>query len=217
VDIQVEAMGLLKRFDQPDHKMLEDLVGPYLKSPSDSIRLRAAKFFGDIKDKNMVPTLLDLFRNDPYWIMNFQAGYSLAVMADHRAYDSFISELYLDPWRDYSILGAALIGLGMMGDQNATPHLLTFFGNVGPGWMKGMAAQAVAMLKDSRGVPVIGQTLVLERVQPLALVYIEALLNLGDKAAIPYLQKTVDNPSRTQKVRDAAQKAIDQLKKPIKI
>src|SRR5687768_8346630 len=76
------------------------------------------------------------------------------------------------------------------------------------------AARKLAQSKDKRAVPPRIKLAETETFDIIGEIAIEGLGNLGDKSAVPVLQKIANDPAREKPQRDLAKKALGKLNAP---
>ncbi len=211
-ELLVKAAALSKLLFVENLSLVEIEASRYLYAEESELRNEAIKLFGKRKDRSMVPQIIKIFLSDENWRVAMQAAFSLGQIGDHRAVDPLVQELYRQNQRGY-INVAVVTALGQIGDKSVIPHLVKLLENPKRRALWVNVVDALVLLKDQSTLEIMGNTLLREHNEQMALKFLDAVVKIGEKEALPILRKLIEITT-SDVIKTAAQKAIDSLSKP---
>ena len=127
-----------------------DALRPLLSDPNPRVRLKAAAALGRVRDKASVVPLLALLRDTRHDVQS-AAAVSLAAIGDKSAVPTLLKIAQGKAVEPFGLRFYAAYALGALGDKSAAPLLIAGLKDQDK-FLRGQAANALGLLRDSRGV-----------------------------------------------------------------
>jgi HEAT repeat protein len=183
------AVRILGLMGKPD--AIDALVGA-TKDPDQDVRRSAVAALGSIKDPATVEPLIDALK-DSYWFARSEAANALGQEHDGRAVKPLLDAVTDSDDTVESSAETALLFLSKGPDAVAPPNDLAGRLNDPNPKVVLISAVCLAMLKDSRAVPVLLK-LVASPDLTTRLDAVKGLGEAGDPSVIPTLRQTLKDP-----------------------
>jgi len=186
--IRTGAVRILGLMAKPED--IDALVGA-TKDPDKDVRRAAVAALGSIKDPRTVEPLIDALK-DSYWFARSEAANALGQEHDGRAVKPLLDTV-ADP--DSTVEGSAETALLLLCQEPGAPappdDLAGRLNDPNPKVVL-ISAVCLALLKDSRSVPVL-MKLVASNDLTTRLDAVKGLGEAGDPSALPILRQTLKN------------------------
>lgn len=187
--IRTGAVRILGLTAKPDEI---DALTAATKDSDQDVRRAAVAALGAIKDPRTVDPLIAALK-DPYWFARSEAANSLGQEHDGRAVKPLLDASADSDSTVDSSAEAALLSLCKQPDAAAKPDDLASRLNDSNPKVVLLSAVCLALLKDSRAVPVLLK-LVTSSDATTRLDAVKGLGDSGDQSAIPTLRQTLKDP-----------------------
>ena len=185
-----------------------------LNGDNPTLRIRAVHILGDLKDKSVVPTLIEAAK--PEMKLDFDSRIiarsvvtALIEINDKRTVPALIKNLdNIDP----NLVRDVADALAVIGDKSAIPALAEAYDNSSvfrKRFARVFIASALAALGDKRGITYLFNELH-KTEHYRRLVAVVSLGKYGDKSIIPQLEKIMKEDYSYQ-IREAAKEAIKSI------